>query len=174
MAHDGLVLASIEKFNFLFRTWRVIIKLPLFIHLTFLIYIMDNFDRKIDPKLFEFKRVKLKKNKQLVWGKINADNGKVKSWNYLSLWWVEFEFDLTSDCLQVLLKWVHPIIFLSNVFHISHLIYKCIQNQQQLLILYTLLNQMRVMKNIRRKDDRITSLYKGHKSIIFRNDFPPL
>ena len=57
------------------------------------------------------------------------------------------------------LKWVHPIIFASNVFHNSHLIQKCIQNQQLLLILYTLLNQMRVVKNIRCKDDRITSLY---------------
>ena len=57
------------------------------------------------------------------------------------------------------IKWVHPIIFSSNVFHNSHLIQKCIQNQQLLLILYTLLNQMRVGKNIRRKDDRITSLY---------------
>ena len=56
------------------------------------------------------------------------------------------------------LKWVHPIIFVSIVFHNSHLIQKCIQNQQQLLILYTLLNQMRVVKNIRWKDDRITSL----------------
>ena len=54
------------------------------------------------------------------------------------------------------LKWVHPIIFVSNVFHNSHLIQKCIQNQ--LLILYTLLNQMRVVKNIQCKDDSITSL----------------
>ena len=30
--------------------------------------------------------------------------------------------------------------------------------QNKLLILYTFLNQMRVMKNIRRKDDRITCL----------------
>ena len=40
----------------------------------------------------------------------------------------------------------------------SHLIQKCIQNQQLLMILYTLLNQMRVVKNIRRKDDRMNSL----------------
>ena len=58
------------------------------------------------------------------------------------------------------LKWVHPIIFASIVFHNSHLIQKCIQNQQLLLILYTLLNQMRVVKNIRHKDDRITSLWE--------------
>ena len=32
------------------------------------------------------------------------------------------------------------------------------------VILYTLLNQMRVVKNIRRKDDRITSLYQMHES----------
>ena len=59
---------------------------------------------------------------------------------------------------KALLKWLHHIIFVSNVFHNSHLIQKCIQNQQQLLILYTLHNQMRVGKNIRRKDGRITSL----------------
>ena len=46
----------------------------------------------------------------------------------------------------------------SNVFHNSHLIQKCIQNQRLLLILYTLLNQMRVVKNIRRKDDRMNSI----------------
>ena len=40
----------------------------------------------------------------------------------------------------------------------SPLIQKCIQNQQQLLILYTFLNQLRYGKNIRHKDDRITSL----------------
>ena len=42
------------------------------------------------------------------------------------------------------LKWVHPIIFATNVFHNSFLIQKCIQNQQLLLILYTLLNQKRI------------------------------
>ena len=51
---------------------------------------------------------------------------------------------------KIFLKWVHPIIFLSNVFHTSYLIQK-----QQLLILYTLLNQMRDVKNIRRKDDNL-------------------
>ena len=40
------------------------------------------------------------------------------------------------------LKGGYPIIFASNVFHNSHLIQKCIQNQQQLLILYTFPNQM--------------------------------
>ena len=52
----------------------------------------------------------------------------------------------------------YPIIFALNVFHNFDLIQKSIQNQQQLLILYTLLNQMRVVKNIRRKDDRMNSL----------------
>ena len=56
------------------------------------------------------------------------------------------------------LKGGYPIIFASNVFHNSHFIQKCIQHQQQLLILYTFLNQMRVLKNIRCKDDRVTSL----------------
>ena len=56
------------------------------------------------------------------------------------------------------LKGGYPIIFALNVFHDSHLIQKCIQNQQLLLTLYTLLNQMRFVKNIRRNDDRITSL----------------
>ena len=46
------------------------------------------------------------------------------------------------------LKGSYPIVFVSNVFHNFHLIQKCIQNQQQLLILYTLLNQMRFVKNI--------------------------
>ena len=58
----------------------------------------------------------------------------------------------------VYLKGGYPIIFASNVFDNSHLIQKCIQNQQQLLILYTFLNQMRVVKNIRHKDDRMKSL----------------
>ena len=62
------------------------------------------------------------------------------------------------------LKGGYPIIFASNVFHNSHLIQKCIQNQELLLILYTLLNQMKVAKNIRRKDDRITSLYQNCSS----------
>ena len=44
------------------------------------------------------------------------------------------------------LKGGYPIIFASNVFPNSHLIQKCIQNQQQLLIVYTFLNQMRVGK----------------------------
>ena len=56
------------------------------------------------------------------------------------------------------LKGVNPIIFVLNIFPNSHLIQKCIQNQQLLLILYTLLNQMRVVKNIRHKDDRMNSL----------------
>ena len=56
------------------------------------------------------------------------------------------------------LKGGYPIIFALNIFHSSHLIQKCIQNQQLLLILYTFLNQMRVVKNIRRKYDRMNSL----------------
>ena len=60
----------------------------------------------------------------------------------------EFEKFLRS------LKGCYLIIFASNVFPNSHLIQNCIQNQQQLLILYTFLNQMRVGKNIRRKDDK--------------------
>ena len=58
-----------------------------------------------------------------------------------------------------MIKGGYSIIFASNVFHKSHLIQKCIQNQQLLLILYTLLNQMRLVKNIRHKDDRTNSLY---------------
>ena len=65
------------------------------------------------------------------------------------------------------LKGGYPIIFLSNVFHKSHLIQKCIQNQQQLMILYTFLKQMRVVKNIRRKDDRINSLYSESIYLIY-------
>ena len=52
------------------------------------------------------------------------------------------------------LSYYHCIEFFYN----SHLIQKCIQNQGLLLILYTLLNQMRVLKNIRHKDDRMNSL----------------
>ena len=58
----------------------------------------------------------------------------------------------------MLLKRGYPIIFASNIFPNSHLIQKRIQNQQLLLILCTLLNQMRDVKNIRRKDDRVISL----------------
>ena len=65
------------------------------------------------------------------------------------------EFKPTTSWL---LKGGYPIIFVLNVFHNSHLIQKCIQNQQQLIILCTFLKQMRVVKNIRRKDDRINSL----------------
>ena len=54
------------------------------------------------------------------------------------------------------LKGVHPIIFLSNIFPNSHLIQKRIRNQQ-LLILYTFLNQIRIGKNIQHKDDRMNS-----------------
>ena len=63
-----------------------------------------------------------------------------------------------QHCLNVVLKGGYSIIFASNVFHNSHLIQNCIQNQQLLLILYTCLNQMRVVKNIRRKDHRMNSL----------------
>ena len=47
---------------------------------------------------------------------------------------------------KIWLKGGYPMIFASNVFPNSHLIQKCIQNQQQLLILYTFLIQMRVGK----------------------------
>ena len=60
--------------------------------------------------------------------------------------------------LVEVLKGGYPIIFASYVFPNSHLIQKCIQNQQLLLILYTFLNQMKVGKNIRHKDDRMNSL----------------
>ena len=58
------------------------------------------------------------------------------------------------------LKGGYPIIFPLNLFLNSYMIQKCIQNQQLFLILYTFLNQMRVGKNIRRKDDRINLLLK--------------
>ena len=72
-----------------------------------------------------------------------------------TLWWFNFQRVLNFRVL----KGVYPIIFSSNVFHNSQLFQKCIHNQQQLLILYTFLNQMRVVKNIRRKDDGMNSLY---------------
>jgi hypothetical protein len=67
-------------------------------------------------------------------------------------------YHILYQIFKDLLKGGYLIIFGLNVFHNSHLIQKCIQNQQQLLILYTFLNQMRVVKNIRRKDDRMNSL----------------
>ena len=65
----------------------------------------------------------------------------------------EHEFHRYVCIKSRVLRGGYPIIFASNVFHNFHLIQKCIQNQQLLLILYTFLNQMRVVKNIRRKDD---------------------
>ena len=67
------------------------------------------------------------------------------------------------------LKGGYPIIFESNIFHNSHLIQNCIQNQQQLLNLYTFLNQIRVVKNIRHKDDMMNSLL--FLEILMYNDF---
>ena len=43
------------------------------------------------------------------------------------IWWI---IEISRLFLN-LLKWVHPIIFVSIVFHNSHLIQKCIQNQQR-------------------------------------------
>ena len=77
---------------------------------------------------------------------------------YSSLLFTTYLISYFIETLFIATKRVHPIIFLSNVFHNSHLIQKRIQNQQQLLILYTFLNQMRVVKNIRCKDDRMKSL----------------
>ena len=73
-------------------------------------------------------------------------------------WLKGLNFLIVKQNLENILKGGYPIIFASNVFHNSHLIQKCIQNQQQLMILYTFLKQMRVVKNIRRKVDRINSL----------------
>ena len=70
----------------------------------------------------------------------------------------EHEFHRYVCIKSRVLRGGYPIIFASNVFHNFHLIQKCIQNQQQLLKLYTFLNQMRVEKNIQRKDDTISSL----------------
>ena len=64
-----------------------------------------------------------------------------------------------------IIKEGYPIILVSNVFPNSHLIQKCIQNQQQLLILYTFLNQMIVGK-IFDKDDRMNSLYHNAKNCV--------
>ena len=64
-------------------------------------------------------------------------------------------------------------MFASNVFHNSHLIKKCLQNQQKLLILYTFLNQMGVVKNIRRKDDRMNSLKERSSERVDYDQFLP-
>ena len=47
---------------------------------------------------------------------------------------LDFQTLLVNSLLQNLLKVVYPIMFTSNVFHNSHLIQKCKQNQQLLLI----------------------------------------
>ena len=85
-------------------------------------------------------------------------------WKFIFFWlmWKSLKEDDTSLAKGlewiILLKGGYPMIFASNVFYNSQLIQKCIQNQQQLLILYTFLNPMRVVKNIQRKDDRMNSL----------------
>ena len=43
--------------------------------------------------------------------------------------WADFESSYSQRIIW-LLKGVHPIIFVSNIFPNSHLIQKCIQNQQ--------------------------------------------
>ena len=59
----------------------------------------------------------------------------------------------------IALKGVHPIMFVLNIFPNLHLIQKCIYNQQLFWnSMYTFLNQMRIGKNIRHKDDRMKSL----------------
>ena len=72
----------------------------------------------------------------------------------------KFSLQLVAQLVEIFVgvKGGYSIIFASNVFHNSHLFQKCIQNQQLLLILHTLLNQMRVVKNIQHKDDRMNSL----------------
>ena len=79
-------------------------------------------------------------------------------------------FDFSKEngtCLnkKKLLKGVHPIIFVLNIFPNLHLIQKYIHNQQLFwnscwLCICTFLNQMRIGKNIGHKDDRMKSLYK--------------
>ena len=58
-----------------------------------------------------------------------------------------------------IVKGVHPTVFVLNIFPNLHLIQKCIYNQQLFWnSMYTFLNQMRIGKNIRHKDDRMKSL----------------
>ena len=87
---------------------------------------------------------------------VDMCNATKKTTDNLSKELSQLQKSMKGLYLIMVLKGGYPIIFASNVFHNSHLIQKCIQNQQ--LILYTLLNQMRVVKNIRRKDDRMNSL----------------
>ena len=97
---------------------------------------------------FQFKNV----------GQGQAENStQLKSW-FFFCWWEYLPSIVAIWNNDGLLKGGYPIIVASNVFSNSHLIQKCIQNQQQLLILYTFLNRMRVGKNIRHKDNRMNSL----------------
>ena len=52
--------------------------------------------------------------------------------------------------VSCVIKWLNPIIFVSNIFPNSHL--------KQLLIMYTFLNHMKIGKNIQHKDDRMNSV----------------
>ena len=50
---------------------------------------------------------------------------------------------------QYKLKWLHPIIFVSNIFPNSHLIQKCIHNQQLFLNnIFKILGHLKVLVNI--------------------------
>ena len=65
-----------------------------------------------------------------------------------SVWFISY-FRLLVFGILVTLKWLHYIIFVSNIFPNSHLIQKCIHNQQLF---------MKIGKNIQHKDDRMNSL----------------
>ena len=76
--------------------------------------------------------------------------------------WTHSNFFIISKqqpWFMIYIKGVHPIFFVLNIFPNLHLIQKCIYNQQLFWnSMYTFLNQMRIGKNIRHKDDRIKSL----------------
>ena len=76
--------------------------------------------------------------------------------------WTHSNFFIISKqqpWFMIYIKGVHPTVFVLNIFPNLHLIQKCIYNQQLFWnSMYTFLNQMRIGKNIRHKDDRMKSL----------------
>ena len=72
--------------------------------------------------------------------------------------WTHSNFFIISKqqpWFMIYIKGVHPTVFVLNIFPNLHLIQKCIYNQQ---LFWNIMNQMRIWKNIRHKDDRMKSL----------------
>ena len=96
------------------------------------------------PRLPQLRR--FRKKHLTTSSKAFATRNRMKSYMIYICLWLK-----TALVEKISVKGGYPIIFASNVFYNSHLIRKCMQNQQQLMILDTFLKQMRVVKNIRLK-----------------------